>query len=76
MFISAPSSGHRDPIVLYIMDPSSVSNKTLYRSCFPPDVDKCIGYEKILESSGFGLLCKIEMNAHIYTALLKDVVLL
>ena len=32
-------------------------NKMLYASCFPPDVDKCTGYEKILESSGFGRLC-------------------
>ncbi len=51
------TSGHGDPTVLYIMLPSSVSNKMLYASCFPPDVEKYTGYEKILESSGFGLLC-------------------
>ncbi len=54
----APSSGHGDPSVLHIMFPSSVSNKILYTSCFPQDVDKYTGYEKILVSSGFGQLCK------------------
>ncbi len=50
------SSCNGNPIMLFIMFPSSVSNKMLYTSCFPPDVDKYAGYETILESSGFGLL--------------------
>ncbi len=39
------------------MFPGNVSNKVIYRSYFPPDVDKYVAYEKILESSGFELLC-------------------
>ena len=53
----AASSSNGNPIMLFIMLPSSVSNKMLDTSRFAPDVDKYTGYEKILESSGFGLLC-------------------
>ena len=39
---------------------SSVSNKMLYTSWFPPDVYKYTGYENIRQRSGFGLLCSFE----------------
>ena len=48
MSLLIASSGHGDPTVLYIMITGSVSNKILYASCFPPDVDKYARYEKIL----------------------------
>ena len=35
------------------MGPWNVSNKTLYTSCFPPDVGKYTRYDKILKISGF-----------------------
>ncbi len=51
--------GNGNPTMLFIVLASSVSNKVLYTSCFPPDVAKYTGYEKILESSSFGRLCSL-----------------
>ncbi len=41
----------------FTMCPTNVSNKNLYTSCFPQDVDKYTRYDKISERSGFGRLC-------------------
>ena len=47
-----------DPTTLFTMCPTNVSNKNLYTSCFPQDVDKYTRYDKIVERSGFWGLCR------------------